>query len=192
MGHAVELDRGAYEGTYKLIAGRAALDFVNLVSYRGSDREHDWLEPASNALRWAVAVGLPAPSSASLDQLRDLRKMLARVFLAIARHETPQEQDVAAIGDIAARSFAGRRLELPAGAAAARWVDQQPSLVAELARDAVALLTSPEALGRLSSCPACGWVFLDASRNRSRRWCDPGDCGNRARQRRHYARRQQR
>ncbi|HYO32517.1 MAG TPA: CGNR zinc finger domain-containing protein, partial [Nocardioidaceae bacterium] len=27
----------------------------------------------------------------------------------------------------------------------------------------------------------CGWYFLDTSRNHSRRWCDSGDCGNRAR-----------
>ncbi|MGW5559426.1 CGNR zinc finger domain-containing protein [Micromonospora sp. NPDC003944] len=27
----------------------------------------------------------------------------------------------------------------------------------------------------------CGWLFLDSTRNHSRRWCDPLDCGNRAR-----------
>jgi predicted RNA-binding Zn ribbon-like protein len=31
-------------------------------------------------------------------------------------------------------------------------------------------------------------VYLDTTRNPSRRWCDPADCGNRARQRRHYRR----
>ena len=34
--------------------------------------------------------------------------------------------------------------------------------------------------------PACGWLFLDISRNRSRRWCDMRDCGNRAKARRFY------
>jgi len=35
----------------------------------------------------------------------------------------------------------------------------------------------------------CGWLFLDETRNRSRRWCSMKDCGNRAKARRHYRRR---
>jgi predicted RNA-binding Zn ribbon-like protein len=27
---------------------------------------------------------------------------------------------------------------------------------------------------------------MDTSKNKSRRWCDMGDCGNRAKARRHY------
>jgi predicted RNA-binding Zn ribbon-like protein len=35
----------------------------------------------------------------------------------------------------------------------------------------------------------CGWLFLDTTRNHSRRWCDPLDCGNRARVRSYAERR---
>ena len=31
----------------------------------------------------------------------------------------------------------------------------------------------------------CGWLFLDTTRNHSRRWCDMRGCGNRAKVRRH-------
>lgn len=34
----------------------------------------------------------------------------------------------------------------------------------------------------------CEWLFIDRSKNHSRRWCDMSDCGNRAKARRHYAR----
>jgi predicted RNA-binding Zn ribbon-like protein len=46
-------------------------------------------------------------------------------------------------------------------------------------------------LDRLRRCDddGCGWLFLDSTRNHSRRWCSSGDCGNRDRARRHYARR---
>jgi hypothetical protein len=54
--------------------------------------------------------------------------------------------------------------------------------------DAASLLTSKEALRRIAMCKECQWLFLDTTRNHSRRWCDPADCGNRARQRRHYRR----
>lgn len=58
---------------------------------------------------------------------------------------------------------------------------------------AVELLTAPEAR-RLRLCAAddCGWLFIDASRNRSRRWCDMSDCGNRAKVRRFRARKRSR
>ncbi len=56
---AVPLDPGDYGGTYKANAGRMALDFVNTVSWPGTDRGHDWLDRPSNVVAWAVAVGAP-------------------------------------------------------------------------------------------------------------------------------------
>jgi predicted RNA-binding Zn ribbon-like protein len=46
---------------------------------------------------------------------------------------------------------------------------------------------SPDRLRRCDD-DGCGWLFLDTTRNHSRRWCSSGDCGNRDRARRHYAR----
>jgi hypothetical protein len=48
-------------------------------------------------------------------------------------------------------------------------------------------------VGRLRACPpalgGCGWLFLDHSRNGTRRWCAMDDCGARAKARRLTARR---
>jgi predicted RNA-binding Zn ribbon-like protein len=43
---------------------------------------------------------------------------------------------------------------------------------------------------RLKRCAdeSCRRVFYDATRSRTRRWCDSGTCGNRARVRRHRTR----
>ncbi|MFF9228910.1 MULTISPECIES: CGNR zinc finger domain-containing protein [unclassified Streptomyces] len=58
-----------------------------------------------------------------------------------------------------------------------------------LALQADELLASP-LVQRIRRCegPGCGWFFLDRSRSGTRRWCSPGDCGNRDRARRHYHR----
>lgn len=188
MADAVALDPGPYAGTYKLIAGAPALDFANLVSYRGTAREHDWLEPAGNVAVWVRAAGLDAPADAVDDGLLELRERLARVFLAVADGETPPAVDVERIGTLATGATAGRRLVLPSGAPAAHWAGGVPSLRAALALDAAALLTSAPSLSRVTACDECRWVFLDTTRNHSRRWCDPADCGNRSRQRSHYRR----
>jgi predicted RNA-binding Zn ribbon-like protein len=50
---------------------------------------------------------------------------------------------------------------------------------------AMDLLRSDE-LDRLKQCPAhdCHWLFLDRSKNGSRRWCEMSTCGDRAKKRR--------
>ena len=58
-----------------------------------------------------------------------------------------------------------------------------------IARSAADLLTEgPLGAIRLCEGRGCGWVFLDTSRNRTRRWCDMRICGNRAKARRHHER----
>jgi predicted RNA-binding Zn ribbon-like protein len=114
--------------------------------------------------------------------------VLAQTFLALADGEPPPAADVAMIGRLTARGGQRRELRFPEDAEAAVWTVPSPDLVGELARDAARLLTDADAVRRVGACGGCRWVFLDTSRNRSRRWCDPGDCGNRARQRRHYRR----
>lgn len=54
-------------------------------------------------------------------------------------------------------------------------------------------LATSELAGRVRRCadPECGWLFLDRSKNRSRRWCDMADCGNRAKARRFQERRRE-
>lgn len=182
----ITLDPRSYRGSYKLIAGTPALDFANLVSYRGTDREHDWLDPDANARRWAEATGTPGPPSSELAGLREFREVLAGVFLAVADGLAPDPADVARIGALAAAARARRVLRFPDGAASASWVDGSPTLLGELADDAAVLLTSAERLRRVGACQECRWLFVDSTRNHSRHWCDPADCGNRARQRRHY------
>lgn len=43
-------------------------------------------------------------------------------------------------------------------------------------------------MAHLRECPGCGWLFLDSSRNHSRKWCRMSDCGNVAKVRSHRRR----
>jgi predicted RNA-binding Zn ribbon-like protein len=61
-------------------------------------------------------------------------------------------------------------------------------LLGPLVAAAVDLLrTGP--LDRLKLCDACPWLFLDTSRNHSRRWCSMNECGGRLKMRRYRERR---
>lgn len=56
----------------------------------------------------------------------------------------------------------------------------EAALLGPIAWAAIDLLRSDQ-LQRLKQCPACDcrWLFLDTTKNGSRRWCDMATCGNR-------------
>lgn len=64
--------------------------------------------------------------------------------------------------------------------------------IALVALSTARLLTG-DALKRLRVCAnnECQWLFLDRSKNRSRRWCEMSSCGNKMKARRHYARKRE-
>ena len=73
-----------------------------------------------------------------------------------------------------------------------RWTWPPPRDLADplrpIAHAAVELLTSGP-LEHLKVCGNCRWLFLDQSRNHSRRWCSMEECGKQMKQRRFVERR---
>jgi predicted RNA-binding Zn ribbon-like protein len=193
-----------------LLGGALCLDFANTVSWRGREEPHEWLMSYDELVEWARRAGAvsdrgardlrraararPADAAAALERARALREAIYRAFSREAREGAPVGGDLERIG--AAYAEAVRHARLRAGAEAERWswIDDggvDLDLVRRaVARSAVELATSPD-LARVRECDgeACGWLFVDRSRNASRRWCSSADCGNRARVRRFHERR---
>ena len=70
-----------------------------------------------------------------------------------------------------------------------RWTSDTPkALVAELAVAVITLLRDGPT-DRIKACPACGFVFIDTTKNRRRRWCSMDDCGKEEKIRRYVAKR---
>jgi predicted RNA-binding Zn ribbon-like protein len=120
----------------------------------------------------------------------ELREALARVFLARTEGRKPEPSDLKIIESEYARTAPFARLEATDGAFA--WGVEGDALDAALrpiVESAVALLTSPR-LARLRRCgnSTCYWLFLDETKNSSRRWCEMASCGNVMKVRRHRAR----
>ena len=188
------------------------LEFTQTVGWRARDRADDALVDYGALVAWSGRVGaLSAQESASLGGLAaehsavaarvlgqavELRRASYRVFVAVGSGEPAPGADVGVLNRVLPEALAHRRLA-PGHGVEFRWVWAPVAGPASLARplwlvaESVAeLLTSPE-LARLKVCEAddCGWLFVDGSRNRSRRWCDMSDCGNLAKVRRFRARR---
>ncbi len=172
---------------YHLIGGHVALDLVNTVAWRGDpSRTLDRLPMPGFLALWFDRTGLshglePAPEV--IKPLADLRETVYRLLTA------PTADDVARFNAwlSSAQSRAAAEPSLPL-----RWtipVTGVDDVVPALTLAADSLLRSPDAT-QVRECagPACGWLFLDRTRNHSRQWCSSQDCGNRERARRHYRR----
>jgi predicted RNA-binding Zn ribbon-like protein len=191
---------------FQLVGGDPALDLVNTVSWRGdSARRIERIPDFGSLVHWSARAGLvPAPAARRLargaadDQLaadtsaETVRGLREDLYLVIDAHIDGGAPPAACLRRIRTRFVeALRRASIDS--LPLTWevsLASPDALVDLLALRAVRLLQS-DAVDRIGRCSngACGWVFLDRSRNRSRRWCSSTDCGNRDRAARHYARR---
>ena len=130
----------------------------------------------------------------ALERARALRESLYRRLLALVEGEAPPKEELSSLDAEVRKALASRRLRAEGGACTFSPPDASlsDSVVPRVALAAAELLTSPQ-LKRVRVCGAtasegCGWLFLDETRNHSRRWCDMATCGNQHKARRHYAR----
>jgi predicted RNA-binding Zn ribbon-like protein len=136
----------------------------------------------------------PDVAARALSRAITSREMIYRLLLGAVRQQPPDPSDLAAFNRELLEAPARRELIFDGDAY--RWrlpaeVDSLDSLLWRLMWSAADLLAS-DRLAQVKVCAGegCGWLFLDASRNQSRRWCSMADCGNRAKASRYYRRHQ--
>jgi predicted RNA-binding Zn ribbon-like protein len=189
-----------------VVGGRLCLDFVNTVDTHDTYIDEK-LAGYADLVWWALRVGVlddaaaaPLFAAAEADPSRaaevlasalELREALYRLFAAALGGDEPDDADVAVLNAALSRTLGHLRVEPGAGEFGWGWEEgaQLERVLWPVVRDAAELLVSGE-LRRVGKCCGdnCDWLYLDTSRNRSRRWCDMQSCGNRAKARRHYHR----
>jgi predicted RNA-binding Zn ribbon-like protein len=186
-----------------LIGGDRAIDFVNTLAAteeRPGETLHtyadlvDWAEHAEvvapdHAVRLReAAAGRPAEAAAVLAEAWRQRAQLDAVLRAVSRSASPPADAVAGVREAHLEALGHADLREVDGAYA--WTfgtsDDLASPLWPIALRAVDLLRS-DRLDKLRRCTDCRWLFLDLSRNHSRRWCRMRGCGARAKMRRYRA-----
>lgn len=183
------------------------LDFVNTVSWRGREEPSDNMSSPEAWLAWMEANG--AADEASVAELRrrasmwsfeaeagfkravEFRESLYALLMDTIEGKKSVEKSE--LDDVLARAL--DRLSLDAGQSPWQWrfagspVDWETPLY-PIALSAAQLLSSSW-IEKLRACERdeCRWLFLDVTKNHSRKWCDMGTCGNVMKARRSYARR---
>jgi predicted RNA-binding Zn ribbon-like protein len=197
---------------FELSGGHPALDLVNTLDDRfGANGERELLNDYADLLAFARQTGLMSAvqvrllagavgtdaAGRALRAVKELRESLAAILYAGLESRAPRAADLQTLQ----RHFqaAAQHAQLRWHIAGGRhghivWTREQFASEAEyplwlLAQSAAELLLSAS-VARVRACGAatCRWLFLDSSKNHTRRWCNMKVCGNRMKARRFQAR----
>ncbi len=193
--------------TLGLYHERLCLDFANSAPQH-NDLTDDHLKTYADLLAWSmdvdilseaearhlltVALRREAEAAAVLHNALELRAAIYSVLSDVAHDRPPRDSAMGTLNTALTEARAHLQL-VPAGDHFGwEWLSDEGDLAQMLwpvAWSVVEVLTSGDR-ANLRECDGhdCTWLFLDTSRNHSRRWCSMQTCGNRAKAKRHYQR----
>ena len=188
-------------------AGELSLNFTNTAEMHASDKPDELLNEFGDLATWGEAAGILASSRANAlrqlakEQPKDassayerairLREAIYRIFSNLSMEAEVSKEDLEILNQVLSTALPRLRVKPSPTGFGWEWKHDPEAfdqIIWPVARSAAELLTS-EILDRVRQCAddrGCGYLFLDTSRNRSRRWCSMEACGNRAKASRHY------
>ena len=192
--------------TLERVGGALCLDFINTVNSR-IQTEHDYLMQYSDVAGWANKLGILSPTQinqlqkhakqnvegaeSALLAARTLRDLLYRLFSNTAKGSEPDKKDMESFVIFYGESIARSRLIKDKTHYTTAWkLDEELDAVLWPVIHSAGELLLSEELPHVKECPGCGWLFLDTSKNQSRRWCSMNTCGARDKMRRYHKRKQ--
>jgi predicted RNA-binding Zn ribbon-like protein len=193
------------EKRFQLVGGHPALDFVNTLDWRFRENPEDLIAGYDDLVRFTLQCGLMTTAESrrllrstgtnnaarALTQTRMLREAAAQIFYASVDRADPPAAAIRELERSFKQAEAHRRLlwsvthlrwEFPAASAAL----ELPLWILSL-ETAQLLISGRMEMVRSCGNPECRWLFLDTSKNHTRRWCDMKICGNRMKARRFKA-----
>jgi predicted RNA-binding Zn ribbon-like protein len=194
--------------TFDLIAGRLCLDFANTLDHRLSGNPEEKLSGYAELVEFGQQTGVFSASEARklrhegsknkgeasrlLHHAVALREMLLRILSSVAARREISKADANALNAELQRLNADSLVVPGNGQVPWRWVEMKSGagrLIARIVRSAAEVLTSDD-IQRVKECAAetCGWLFMDRSRGRNRRWCEMRTCGSQHKARAYYQR----
>jgi predicted RNA-binding Zn ribbon-like protein len=205
----------AAPSVFDLSGGHAVLDLVNTLDHRfGDDGPVELLADYGALLRFAQQTELlhpaqvrlltksvkPQAAAGALRLVRELREALAAAFYGSLERRPPPAPEVRTLerhflASEQHRELQWREAATPNGQPGIVWqwgrFEKEAELPVWILAQRAAQLMLSDSMQRVRACGAdtCRWLFLDTSKNHTRRWCNMRICGNRMKARRFQARR---
>ncbi len=193
---------------FDFTGGYVCLDFTNTLEDRPDETPQELLSSYSDLIAWGRQAQTvsdeearrlleeearrPDEAKATLQRAMTLREALYRICEKVVEEGAPEESDLWILDSVLSQGMVQARILAEGNGFRWGWLDKGEALESVLwvvARSAADLLTSElRHAVRICGAEDCGWLFLDTSKNHSRRWCNMKSCGNRAKARRYLDR----
>lgn len=194
---------------FEFTGNHLCLDFANTLNNRISSTPRERLNRYNDLVHWSREAGILSENDAQrlraeatqrteeaervLRQAIELREAMYRIFSAHTSDTEADERDLATLNTMLTKAMASASVHSN-GKQGFAWDWNEghehaalDRMLWSIARLMAELLTSTELeFVRMCAADDCGWLFLDTSKNHSRRWCDMKSCGNRAKARKYY------
>ena len=193
---------------FELTGGLLCLDFANTVEDRSDAHPHELLNSYDDLVSWGQQAHVltegeshllleragrhPKDASIVLAKAIAIREAIFRIFKAVAEDESPADKDLQTLSAMVAE--AQKHAQIVPGTNGFRWdwaakPTNLDCMLWPVVRSAADFLTSDDLdTVRVCASDSCEWLFIDTSKNHSRRWCNMKSCGNREKARRFYTR----
>jgi predicted RNA-binding Zn ribbon-like protein len=193
---------------FDLTSGLLCLDFANTVDDRTDEHPQELLVGYDDLVAWSRQTQVLTEQEARellkkakkqhtetnkvLNRAVEVREAIFRIFKAVAESESPEDEDLVLLSTVVAEAQKHARIVWDAHGFHWDWVGAGSELDCMLwpvVHSASDFLISDELdTVRVCASDTCNWLFIDTSKNHSRRWCNMKSCGNREKARRFYSR----
>ena len=192
--------------TLLLDGGCYCFNFTNTVHSRMEEQVFDYLNSYDDLLDWSAKVDLltkdrinllrsfahnnKKAASEKLAEIKNERELLYHLFSSVANKKISGNLLLDEFNSVLSDTLSNLAFKSEKGEIILDWRINGPDLSEPLRiifKDAFDLLTSVPP-NRIKECKACGWLFLDRSKNNSRTWCNMQTCGSIDKSKRYYRR----
>ena len=191
------------------IGGELCLNFVDRANWQNSERPVRFFGSYSDLIDWAQSMGILTKKEADrlqrqsreheqeaadvMEQAMSIQDAIYHIVSASIKGKAAPPRDLEILNTAFLRALPYQRVIFTKGAFQWAWItdeDRLDRVLWPILRSTADLLTSDH-IDRVKKCGGCGWLFLDTSKNASRRWCTMSVCGNRDKARRYQQRKRE-
>jgi predicted RNA-binding Zn ribbon-like protein len=197
--------------TLTLDGGVLCFDFINTVYSWRDEHLHEYLDGYSALVQWCGKVEiLPAKrrkllqqyasqhaeqAAQALEKIKRVRQLLYHFFSTIAAGNIAEVPDelLYKFNMVLSDALSRIRFTKTDTRIEQDWEEDNTDLLLPLwivMKSAYDILTGEDPQ-RIKECPACGWMFLDHTKNNKRRWCNPLSCGSIEKSKKYYQKKKQ-
>lgn len=183
-------------GTLSIDSTVLCCNFINTVSSWKTTKNYDYFVTYDDFIEWCFKLEVsnperlkilresaqeqPAEALIALHRIKEIRKVLQGLIAAVAQDNNDKKLAfLPATNLLLVDAISRQRLLYADGKFIMDQVDFTSDLMSPVwkAVHSLSELLTDHDTERIKECPMCGWVFLDETKNGSRKWCSIKACG---------------